>query len=50
MLVQNLYNLAGDQHIREQPTCVVGEAEAREDRAADMLGGGQWRELQCMAG
>ena len=38
MLFQNLYNLAGGQHIREQPTRVVGDAEAREDRAADMLG------------
>src|SRR5947207_6147 len=38
MLIQNSYNLAGGQHIREQPTRMVGDAEARKDRAADMLG------------
>ncbi|CAB3742141.1 hypothetical protein LMG27174_06840 [Paraburkholderia rhynchosiae] len=38
MLVQNSYDVAGGQHIREQPTRVFGDAEARDDRAVDMLG------------
>ena len=38
MLVKNTYDLAGSQHIREQPTRMVGDAEAREDGAAHMLG------------
>lgn len=38
MPVQNSYDLTGGQHIREQPTRVMGDAETREDRASAMLG------------
>ncbi len=38
ILIQNLYNLAGGQLLREQPTRMVGDTEARKNRTADMFG------------
>ena len=38
MLVQDAYNLTGGQHVGEQPTRVMGDAETRQDCAAHMFG------------